>query len=409
MWQLNDLLKKVDRSAPVLKATTQDDVSNYLGAVNNNDKLVASSEFHDFLSLNVNGSQLQNICNDLKFFTHGMMGFLDTLRAKIPIFAPSFVNISQDNFFETAETPLECWVYTKATQVGLKDIEMAYALNFNYSNAMPPYSHPTDDLKTYATDVSYPGWAGKPFAYPEKYIEYPVHFQPSGYVNGHNIRLEYTSANKFYFDTESNIRNWIEKTHIKNPQDRFKPLRILELGASTGLSTLIYADMFPNANVTGIELSAPFVRFCRQRAGPEQWNKQNVDFYHGNGESMPYFEDNTFDIVSYTLVLHESTAQTSMNILKELLRVLKPGGTMSGFEVAYLANPLQRAQVEFFTTFGFIGDKDYEKVGFHGPEPFMKEFQNLNLPKAIGKAGFVNTSYQYIDVFEGTYIGYKAH
>ena len=85
--------------------------------VNNNDKLVASSEFHDFLSLNVNGSQLQNICNDLKFFTHGMMGFLDTLRAKIPIFAPSFVNISQDNFFETAETPLECWVYTKAAQV----------------------------------------------------------------------------------------------------------------------------------------------------------------------------------------------------------------------------------------------------------------------------------------------------
>ena len=40
----------------------------------------------------------------------------------------------------------------------------------------------------------------------------------------------------------------------------------------------------------------------------------------------------------------------------------KPGGIMSGFEVAYLSNPIQRAQVEFFTTFGFIGDKDYKKV-----------------------------------------------
>lgn len=194
---------------------------------------------------------------------------------------------------------------------------------------------------------------------------------------------------------------------MKQPGDHLKPLRILEIGASTGLSTLVYADMFPNVNVTGLELSAPFVRFCRTRA--KQWNKDNVEFLHGNAESMPYFADNTFDIVSYTLVLHENTAKTDRAILKELLRVLKPGGTMSGFEVAYLANPLQRAQVEFFTTFGKIGDKDWEKVGFHGPEPFMKEFQSLNLPQAVPAAGFVNTSYHYIDVFEGTYIGYKPY
>jgi len=85
--------------------------------VNSNENLVASKEFHDFLSLDVHGAQLQNICNDLKFFTHGMTGFLETLAAKIPIFAPVFVNISEDNFFATEETPLECWVYTKATQV----------------------------------------------------------------------------------------------------------------------------------------------------------------------------------------------------------------------------------------------------------------------------------------------------
>jgi ubiquinone/menaquinone biosynthesis C-methylase UbiE len=407
LWQLNDLLKKEDGHAPALKSTSQDDVTTYFAAVADEPKLLASSSFHDFLSLHVNGSQLTNICNDLKFFTHGMVGFIETLAAKIPVFSPPYVNVTEDNFFATAETPLECWVYTKATQVGLKDIELAYALNFNYSNAMPPYSHPADNLETYAPDVSPPGYAGTPFAYPEKYIDYPVHFQPKGYVNGHNIRLEYTSANKFYFDTEDNIRNWIQKVHQKDPADRFKPLRILEIGASTGLSTLIYADMFPNANVTGIDLAAPFVRFCRQRAGPDQWNKQNVEFFHGNAENMTYFEDNTFDIVSYTLVLHESTGATSQRILKELLRILKPGGRMSGFEVAYLSNPIQRAQVEFFTTFGFIGDKDWAKVGFHGPEPFMKEFQTLNLPKAVPEAGFVNTSYDYIDVFEGTYLGYK--
>ena len=39
----------------------------------------------------------------------------------------------------------------------------------------------------------------------------------------------------------------------------------------------------------------------------------------------------------------------------------------------------------------------------------MKEFQTLNLPEATGKAGWANTSYHYIDVFEGTYLGYKPH
>lgn len=407
LWQLQDLLQKVDRKGtPTLASTNQSDVQAFLTGVLSSDKLSQSTPLHDFLSLNVSSGQLLgNPCKEFKFFTDGMTGFIDTLRAKLPAFAPEYQLVNQSNFFDMDETPLECWVYTKATQVGLTNIELAYALNFNYSNACPAYAHPSDDHETYAVDVAPPGYAGAPFAYPEQYLDYPVHFQPSGYVNGHNVRLEYTSADKFYFDTEENIREWITKVHVQEDHDRLKPLQILEIGASTGLSTLIYADMFPNANVTGLELSAPFVRFCRERQ--VQWKKDNAQFFHGNAEHMPYFADNTFDIVSYTLVLHEGTAQTDRNILKELLRVLKPGGRMSGFEVAYLANPLQRAQVEFFTTFGPIGAKDYEKVGFHGPEPFMKEFQTLNLPKAVPEAGYVNTSYHYIDVFEGTYVGYK--
>merc|ERR1711907_706707 len=407
-WQLSSLLQKADKSAPALHSTNKVDIVGYLyEVVTGLPQLAATSEFHSFLSLNATGAPVENVCASLDFFTHGMSGFMKTLSAKLPPFAPQFVPVTEENFFTTPETPLECWVYTRATQVGLTNIELEYALNLNYSNAMPNWKRDSDTLTTYAADVAPPGYAGKPFAYPQQYLDYPVHFQPRGYVNGHNIRIEYTSQNKFYFDTESNIRSWIEKVHIKTPGDRAKPLRILEIGASTGLSTLIYGEMFPNANVTGLELSAPFVRFGRARAN--YTGAKNVEFLHGNAEYMPYFADNTFDIVSSTLVLHENTAQSSRTILKELLRVLKPGGVMSGFEVAYLANPVQRAQVEFFTTFGSIGDKDWEKVGFHGPEPFMKEFQGLNLPKAVPAAGFVNTSYSYIDVFEGTYIGYKPH
>jgi len=61
-WELDALMKKMDRNAPVLEATTEDGVNNYLAAVVDNSKLMASAEFHSFLSLNVTGAPISNIC-----------------------------------------------------------------------------------------------------------------------------------------------------------------------------------------------------------------------------------------------------------------------------------------------------------------------------------------------------------
>lgn len=61
-WELEGLMKKVDKSAPALRETTADGVNDFLAALLDNDKLAGSAEFHSFLSLNVTGAPISNIC-----------------------------------------------------------------------------------------------------------------------------------------------------------------------------------------------------------------------------------------------------------------------------------------------------------------------------------------------------------
>merc|ERR1712164_77219 len=186
-------------------------------------------------------------------------------------------------------------------------------------------------------DVQFPG-ASTNMLYPEGFVDYPVHNQAgnpgglSGYLNGGNLRLEHTSQGKFYFLIEDNIRNWVIKTHLGGSDDnekRFAKLKILDVGSGCGLSTMVYGDLFPNSEVTGIDIAAPYSRYQRARA--QFRDSRNTKFYWMNAQNMSAIPDNTYDIISFTYVLHEMRTENSAAVLKEIQRVLKPGGAVSGF------------------------------------------------------------------------------
>jgi SAM-dependent methyltransferase len=412
-WQLNALMKKLDKNAPALTGTAQEALEGYLSGLLSNPSTSGSMAFMEFLSLNVTGPPISNVCWQFKYMVGGMTDFIKTLASnKLPLFSPEFVPITEANMFTTPETPLECWVYTRSIQLGLKDIFPVYGMNLNYSNAM--VTSGATFMRDNDNDVLFPG-AAPISVYPDGYKEYPVHNQAgnpggvSGYLNGGNLRLEYTSQNKFYFLIEENIRKWVVDVHLggdesTNPK-RWSNLKILDVGSGCGLSTFVYADLFPNASVTGIDIAAPYARFQRARA--QHRGSKNTQFYWLNAQNMSAIPDNTYDIVSFTYVLHEMKRSNSMEILKEIKRVLKPGGAVSGFEVSYIENAVQRELLEHFTTFGKQGDKDYEETGLHGPEPFMVEFQSLNLPFTIKDMFPNNARSTLLSQFDTVYYGEK--
>jgi len=111
---------------------------------------------------------------------------------------------------------------------------------------------------------------------------------------------------------------------IKQRFPDFKPKRILDLGCTIGNNTLPYAAAFPEAEVHGIDCSAPCLRYAHARA-----NVLGVSaHFHQMNAERTSFADGFFDLVVSRILLHETSHAALPNIFRECHRLLSPGGVM---------------------------------------------------------------------------------
>jgi demethylmenaquinone methyltransferase/2-methoxy-6-polyprenyl-1,4-benzoquinol methylase len=68
-------------------------------------------------------------------------------------------------------------------------------------------------------------------------------------------------------------------------------------------------------------------------------NVPDATYIEAWAEDMP-FEDNTFDVVHTSAALHEMECEQRRKIIKEVNRVLKPGGTFTLVDFHPPTNPL---------------------------------------------------------------------
>ncbi len=101
-----------------------------------------------------------------------------------------------------------------------------------------------------------------------------------------------------------------------------KPSRILDLGCGTGSTTLMLKQAFPQAEVIGLDLSPYMLVRAEDKA-----RKAGLDiqWLHGNAEQTG-FSDADFDLVTASLLFHETPPTISQSILRESYRLLKVGG-----------------------------------------------------------------------------------
>lgn len=110
--------------------------------------------------------------------------------------------------------------------------------------------------------------------------------------------------------------------YLKENYPDFKPRRILDMGCTVGHSTLPYLDAYPDAEVYGIDVGAPVLRYAHARA--ESMGKV-VHFSQQNAEATD-FEDGFFDLVVSHILVHETSNKAIRNIMREANRLLAPGG-----------------------------------------------------------------------------------
>ncbi|MEZ0539765.1 class I SAM-dependent methyltransferase [Fibrella arboris] len=116
---------------------------------------------------------------------------------------------------------------------------------------------------------------------------------------------------------------------LKRNYPDFNPTRVFDLGCGTGNNTLPLAIGYPAAQVTGVDVSAPMLRYGHARS--VALNVPNVAFRQANAEQLPY-DDQSVDWVQTTSFLHETSKSAIDHIIREIYRVLKPGGLMLHLE-----------------------------------------------------------------------------
>ncbi len=160
--------------------------------------------------------------------------------------------------------------------------------------------------------------------------------------------------------------------YIKRKMPNFKPRRILDMGCTVGHSTLPFKEAFPDAEVWGIDVGAPVVRYAHARAAGLGLE---VNFAQMNAEETS-FPDGYFDLVVSHILLHETSGKAMPRVFKECHRLLAPGGLMIHADLPPfdLMDP--------FTQFILDNETWYNNEPFWGA---MREMDQISLAE---KAGF---------------------
>ncbi|MCS6987568.1 MAG: class I SAM-dependent methyltransferase [Sphingomonadaceae bacterium] len=160
--------------------------------------------------------------------------------------------------------------------------------------------------------------------------------------------------------------------HLQARLPHFRPTRILDVGCGVGHATLPWAEAFPEAQVTGIDVGAALLRHAHLRA--EAFGL-GVEFVQADAEATP-FPDGAFDLVTSAIVLHETSIRGLRRILGECHRLLAPGGVM-----LHVDQPPFDPDDPWAT---FLQENETH----YNNEPFWRRFRHLDLAAEARAAGF---------------------
>jgi SAM-dependent methyltransferase len=161
--------------------------------------------------------------------------------------------------------------------------------------------------------------------------------------------------------------------YIAEKFPHLKPQRILDMGCSAGSASVPYALAFPEAEVHAIDVGSGMLRYAHARAE----SLGAAVHFHQMDCGATTFPDRHFDLIVSHNAMHEISEATRHGMLRESLRLLRPGGLCVHQDV-----PLT-----------FRGKSEFEK--FHlgwdtlnNNEPFWEVYANADLVADMKAAGF---------------------
>jgi ubiquinone/menaquinone biosynthesis C-methylase UbiE len=205
------------------------------------------------------------------------------------------------------------------------------------------------------------------------YYRRTFHWQTDGYFSEHSAEVYELGVELLFRGTADVMRR-----QIIPPISRFVraaggagQLRLLDVACGTGRTLHQLAQAHPALRLYGIDLSPAYIRQARKLLD----DLAEVALAVENAEALPY-ADATFDIATSVYLFHELPRNARRNVLREMFRVVRPGGLVVIEDSAQLSESAELATA----LRSFPGE-------FH--EPFYNDYLEDDLGEALREVGFV--------------------
>lgn len=156
-------------------------------------------------------------------------------------------------------------------------------------------------------------------------------------------------------------------------------VNVLDVSSGRGTLAIFYAQNY-SANVTGIDISEEMVNCATKKAIANNISDK-VKFVIGDSQNLP-FSDNTFDVVINECAV--GIPDDSQKVLNEMIRVVKPGGSIAIHESTFKRKLNQNEKNEIAERYGttpFEFDEWIEMIKTAGAKNIIAETEQWSKPE----------------------------
>ncbi|NNG05199.1 MAG: class I SAM-dependent methyltransferase [Inquilinus sp.] len=216
---------------------------------------------------------------------------------------------------------------------------------------------------------------------PRYYLQ-NFHYQTDGYLSDRSARLyEHQVEVLFGGGADAMRRQALVPIHHYVKHRVPENVRLLDLACGTGPMLAAVRDNHPRLELTGIDLSAPYLAEARRRVGRgrgplralREGRGRPVRYVQAAAEAIP-LPDASQDLVTCVYLFHELPRKVRAQAAAEIARVLKPGG-----QFVFLDSLQAHDRPDF------AGLLEYFPQAFH--EPYYADYVKCDLAGLFGKAG----------------------